>query len=76
MIEDLTKLTKILDGKVKPMVEAIDKADPASKEYGDLIANFSMTMTLASNLNRTLLDVARRAQEMTKEEENNNESNN
>ena len=76
MIEDLTKLTKILDDKVKPMVEAIEKADPSSKEYGDLLANFSITMTLASNLNRTLLDVAQRAKELAKEEENNNESNN
>ncbi|MCR5742035.1 MAG: hypothetical protein K6G38_06225 [Gammaproteobacteria bacterium] len=79
MIKDLTDLTKILDDKVKPMVDAIKEADPTKEEYGVLLANFGATMTLASNLNRTLLDVAHRAQAMqaeNKEEENNNESNN
>lgn len=75
MIKDLTDLTKILDDKVKPMVDAIKEADPTKEEYGVLLANFGATMTLASNLNRTLLDVAHRAQEIAKEE-NNNESNN
>lgn len=82
MIEDLANLTKILDEKVKPMVEAIKNADPSKEEYGILLSNFSMTMTLASNLNRTLLDVAQRAQAMTAEkpaenkEEKKDESNN
>jgi hypothetical protein len=83
MIEDLAKLTKILDAKVAPMVKAIEEADPSKEEYGILISNFSMTMTLASNLNRTLLDVAQRAHEMhegnsteTIKEENKDESNN
>lgn len=79
MIEDLANLTKILDEKVKPMVEAIKKADPSKEEYGILLSNFSMTMTLASNVNRTLIDVAQRAQAMTEEnkkEEKKDESNN
>ena len=79
MIEDLANLTKILDEKVKPMVEAIKKADPSKEEYGILLSNFSMTMTLASNVNRTLIDVAQRAQAMQaekKEEEKKDESNN
>jgi F0F1-type ATP synthase membrane subunit b/b' len=79
MIEDLANLTKILDEKVKPMVEAIKNADPSKEEYGILLSNFSMTMTLASNVNRTLIDVAQRAQAMqaeNKEEEKKDESNN
>ena len=79
MIEDLANLTKILDEKVKPMVEAIKNADPSKEEYGILLSNFSMTMTLASNVNRTLIDVAQRAQAMQtekKEEEKKDESNN
>ena len=85
MIEDLAKLTKILDEKVKPMVDAIEKTDPSKEEYGILLSNFSMTMTLASNLNRTLLDVAHKAAQMnaehsaeteTMKEEKKDESNN
>lgn len=79
MIEDLANLTKILDEKVKPMVEAIKNADPSKEEYGILLSNFSITMTLASNVNRTLIDVAQRAQAMqaqNKEEEKKDESNN
>ena len=76
MIKDLQELTKILDDKVKPMVDAIKEADPTKEEFGVLLSNFSLTMTLSSNLNRTLMDVAMRAQEMAKKEENNNESNN
>ena len=79
MIEDLANLTKILDEKVKPMVEAIKNADPSKEEYGILLSNFSITMTLASNVNRTLIDVAQRAHAMqaeNKEEEKTDESNN
>ena len=42
MIEDLANLTKILDEKVKPMVEAIKNADPSKEEYGILLSNFSL----------------------------------
>lgn len=79
MIKDLSDLSKILDDKVKPMVDAIKKADPTKEEYGVLLSNFSITMTLSSNINRTLLDVARRAEELKAQqesEEKNNESNN
>lgn len=76
MIKDLQELTEILDHKVRPMVDAIKEADPTKEEFGVLISNFSLTMTLSSNLNRTLMDVAMRAQEMAKKEEDNNESNN
>lgn len=79
MIKDLSDLSKILDDKVKPMVDAIKDADPTKEEYGVLLSNFSITMTLSSNINRTLLDVARRAEELKAQqesEEKNNESNN
>ena len=79
MIKDLSDLSKILDDKVKPMVDAIEKVDPTKEEYGVLLSNFSITMTLSSNINRTLLDIARRAEELKAQqesEEKNNESNN
>lgn len=79
MIQDLSDLSKILDEKVKPMVDAIKASDPTKEEYGVLLSNFSITMNLSSNINRTLMDVARRAEELRAQkesEENNNESNN
>jgi hypothetical protein len=74
MIEDLMKLVKELDTKVKPLVEAIEKEEPTTEKYGRLMNNFLLTMQLSTNLNLTLADVARKAQEM--KEEKKDESNN
>ena len=58
MIEDLKKLAEVLDTKVKPIVEAVEKADPLSEDYHKLLENFNATMAVASDVNRTLLAVA------------------
>jgi hypothetical protein len=75
MIKDLVKLVKVLESKVEPIVEAVEKADPTTEEYGDLLENFSASMQLISLINRTLADVSA-AMKANKEEETKDESNN
>ena len=75
MIKDLVKLVKVLESKVDPIVEAVEKADPTTEEYGELLENFSASMQLISLINRTLADVSA-AMKANKEEETKDESNN
>ena len=75
MIKDLVKLVKVLESKVEPIVEAVEKADPTTEEYGELLENFSASMQLISLINRTLADVSA-AMKANKEEEVKDESNN
>jgi hypothetical protein len=75
MIKDLVKLVKVLESKVEPIVEAVEKADPTTEEYGELLENFSASMQLISLINRTLADVSA-AMKANKEEETKDESNN
>jgi len=57
MLQDLVKLKDILDTKLTPIVEAIEKSDPTTEEYSRLLDNFSMSITLSSNLSKTLIGV-------------------
>lgn len=76
MVKDLIKLVEVLNGKVNPLVEAIEKADPTTKEYGQVIDNYAGTMQLISTLNRTLAEISISAQAQAKEEGAKDESNN
>lgn len=76
MVKDLIKLVEVLNGKVNPLVEAIEKADPTTKEYGQVIENYAGTMQLISTLNRTLTEISMSAQAQAKEEGAKDESNN
>lgn len=76
MVKDLIKLVEVLNGKVNPLVEAIEKADPTTKEYGQVIDNYAGTMQLISTLNRTLAEISMSAQAKAKEEGAKDESNN
>lgn len=76
MVKDLIKLVEVLNGKVNPLVEAIEKADPTTKEYGQVIDNYAGTMQLISTLNRTLTEISMSAQAKAKEEGAKDESNN
>ena len=67
MIEDLQRLVKVLDEKVKPIVDAVESADPLSKEYGQYLDNYNATMMVASNTNKTLLAIAQQINEMNKD---------
>ena len=75
MIKDLVKLVIVIESKVAPIVEAVEKADPTTEEYGELLENFSASMQLISLINRTLADVSA-AMKANKEEETKDESNN
>ena len=69
MIEDLQRLSEVFDTKIKPLVDAIEKADPTTKEYKELLENYALTMSVSSNVARTLLAVAQAAQEQPKKKE-------
>lgn len=76
MVKDLIKLVEVLNGKVKPLVEAVEKTDPTTKEYGQVIENYAGTMQLISTLNRTLAEISMSAKAQEKEEGAKDESNN
>ena len=69
MIEDLQRLSGVFDTKIKPLVDAIEKADPTTKEYKELLENYALTMSVSSNVARTLLAVAQAAQEQPEKKE-------
>ena len=73
MIEQFTKLSKTLDDKIAPLVDAIEKESPTSDVYKKLLDNIEATLILSGNINRTLVSVANKAKEM---EEKKDESNN
>lgn len=74
MVKDLVKLVEILNNKINPLVEAIEKEAPTTKEYEQLIDNYAGTMQLISTLNRTLAEITMQA--IAKEEGAKDESNN
>lgn len=83
MVKDLIKLVEVLNKKVPTLVEAIEKADPTTEDYEQLIENYAGTMQLISTLNRTLTEISLNAQakknsetDLFKEEGAEDESNN
>ena len=74
MIKDLQKLADVLDTKVQPLVEAIEKADPTKEEYGIMLSNFNATMTVATNIGNTLVSVAKKVQEIKDNEKKDEEN--
>lgn len=76
MVKDLIKLVEVLNKKVPTLVEAIEKADPTTGDYEQLIENYAGTMQLISTLNRTLTEISMSAQAKAKEEGAEDESNN
>jgi hypothetical protein len=76
MIKDLVVLVEELNKKVPTLVEAIKKEDPTTKQYEQLLNNYSGTMQIISALNRTLTEVSLAAKAQEGKEEKENESNN
>ena len=72
MLKDLVKLVEILNGKVNPLVVAIEEADPTTEEYNDLLENYAATMNIISTLNRTLHEISLVQKEEGAEDESNN----
>ena len=50
MEKDLAKLQDVLSKKIPELVEAIEKADSISEEYGKLLGNFNSTMVVYSEI--------------------------
>ena len=67
MEKDLLKLQKNLTEKIPIIVEAIEKTDPTTKEYADLINNFNASMVVFSELtnmfNASLKNIAKEKEE-------------
>lgn len=55
MTEKFKKLSSILEGKVDAIIEAVDKADPTTPEYKELLINFDVTMGVSSNVSAMLM---------------------
>lgn len=66
MEELLEKVAPILETKMVPIVDALEKADATSKEYTDLLTAFNSTMVVYSQLQELFI---RRALAAQKEEE-------
>lgn len=50
----LGTLGKSLEEKAKILAEAIDRADPTTSKYHDLLMNFDITMSILNNINMSL----------------------
>lgn len=66
MEELLEKVAPILETKMVPIVDALEKADATTKEYNDLLTAFNSTMVVYSQLQELFI---RRALAAQKEEE-------
>lgn len=66
MEELLERVAPILETKMVPIVDALEKADSTTKEYTDLLTAFNSTMVVYSQLQELFI---RRALAAQKEEE-------
>lgn len=48
------RLCNILEDKTNIIVEAIEKADPTTPEYKDLLVNFDVTMGISANISNMI----------------------
>ena len=69
MLNKLQELSESFDEKVPVLVDALKDADPTTEDYKKLLENYALTMTVASNLNKTLLAIANAAAEKTETKE-------
>lgn len=66
MVKNFVELSKTLEEKLSTLVEAVKSSDATTSDYKDLLENIAATLTLNSNLNRTL--IALEAQQKSNEE--------
>ena len=55
MVKNFVELSKTLEEKLSTLVEAVKSSDATTSDYKDLLENIAATLTLTSNLNRTLI---------------------
>ena len=48
------RLCNILENKTIVLTDAIEKADPTTLEYKDLLVNFDVTMGISANISRMI----------------------
>lgn len=63
MLKELATLVDVLNTKIKPLVEAIEKEDPTSEKFGTLLSNFNIAMIVQSNVNSSVMSAVAQIEE-------------
>lgn len=74
MEKDFVRLENILEKNMPSIIDAIEKADPTTEEYKELLNNFNSSMVIYSQLQEMFMRAAQ-MQAATKEENNNGTNN-
>lgn len=74
MEKDFVRLEEILEKNMPSIIDAIEKADPTTENYRDLLTNFNSSMVIYSQLQEMFMRAAQ-MQAATKEENNNGTNN-
>lgn len=64
MKDNFKRLSTILESKAVLLVDAIEKADPTTPEYKELLINFDVTMGVNGNLQNTMAQEEMMAMQM------------
>ena len=70
MEKDFVRLEDILEKNMPSIIDAIEKADPTTETYKELLNNFNSSMVIYSQLQEMFMRAAQ-MQAATKEENNN-----
>jgi hypothetical protein len=74
MEKDFVRLENILEKNMPSIIDAIEKADPTTETYKELLNNFNSSMVIYSQLQEMFMRAAQ-MQAATKEENNNGTNN-
>lgn len=74
MEKDFVRLEEILEKNMPSIIDAIEKADPTTETYKELLNNFNSSMVIYSQLQEMFMRAAQ-MQAATKEENNNGTNN-
>lgn len=74
MEKDFVKLEEILEKNMPVIIEAIEKADPTTETYKELLNNFNSSMVIYSQLQEMFMRAAQ--MQAVAKEENTNGTNN
>ena len=74
MEKDFVRLENILEKNMPSIIDAIEKADPTTETYKELLNNFNSSMVIYSQLQEMFMRAAQ-MQAATKEENNHGTNN-
>ncbi len=74
MEKDFVRLENILEKNMPSIIDALEKADPTTETYKELLNNFNSSMVIYSQLQEMFMRAAQ-MQAATKEENNNGTNN-